>query len=54
MNDNNLKASDDAIKDSGLPSFKPTKQSSSEAENPVIKMLDAFVSALGKHTYLLW
>jgi hypothetical protein len=52
MIDNNLKASDDAIKDSGLPSFKPTKQSSSEAENPVIKMLDAFVSALGKHTYL--
>ena len=52
MNDNNLKASDDAIKDSGLSSFKPTKKSSPESENSLIKMLDAIVNALGKHTYL--
>jgi len=52
MNDKNLKASDEAVKDSGLPSFKPTKKSSPEAENSLIKMLDAFVNALGRHTYL--
>ena len=52
MNDNSLKASDDAVKDSGLSSFKPTKKSSPEAENALIKMLDGLVSALGKHTYL--
>jgi DNA-directed RNA polymerase subunit RPC12/RpoP len=52
MNDNNLKASDEAIKDSVLSSFKPTKMSSPESENSLIKMLDAIVNALGKHTYL--
>jgi hypothetical protein len=52
MNDNNLRASDEAIKDSGLSSFKPTKKSSPESENSLIKMLDAIVNALGKHRYL--
>ena len=52
MNDINLKASDDAVKDSELSSFKPTKKSSPEAENALIKMLDGLVNVLGKHTYL--
>jgi predicted RNA-binding Zn-ribbon protein involved in translation (DUF1610 family) len=54
--DNNLKASNDANKDSGLPSFKPTKRVSPETDNHLIKMLDAMVNgleqSLGKRTYL--
>ena len=47
MNDNNnLKHSNDAIKDSALPSFKPTKRVSPETDNHLIKMLDAMVNGL--------
>ena len=56
MNDNNLKPSNDAIKDSALPNFKPTKRASPETDNHLIKMLDAMVNgleqSLGKRTYL--
>jgi len=55
-NVNNLKASNDANKDSKLPSFKPTKRVSPETDNHLIKVLDAMVNgleqSLGKRTYL--
>jgi len=56
MNDINLKASNDAIKDSALPSFKPNKRVSPETDNHLIKMLDSMVNgleqSLGKRTFL--
>ena len=56
MNNNNLKPTDDTIKDSALPRFKPTKRLSPETENSLLKMLDSVVNgleqSLGKRTYL--
>ena len=56
MNDNNLKHKNDSSKDPALPKFKPTKRTSAETDNHLIKMLDSLVSGLeqsfGKRTYL--
>jgi predicted RNA-binding Zn-ribbon protein involved in translation (DUF1610 family) len=56
MNDNNLKPKSDASKDPALLKFKPTKRTSAETDNHLIKTLDSVVSGLehsfGKRTYL--
>jgi len=52
MNDNNLKPSTDASKDPALPRFKPSKRSSPDTDNHLIKILEGLEQTLGKHTYL--
>jgi hypothetical protein len=52
MNDNNLKPSTDASKDPALPRFKPSKRSSPDTDNHLIKILEGLEHTLGKHTYL--
>ena len=51
MNDNNLKGSSDASKDSALPKFKPTRKSSHDTDDHLTNMLEGVGTLFGQ-TYI--